>query len=350
MVLSAMATAPPPAISVLMAVRDGAPFLPDALASLANQDFQDFEIVLVDNGSRDQTPGIVAAWAEREPRLRPVRLERPGLARSLRLAASLARAPILARLDADDVAMPSRLRLQYAAMQRSPSLGLLGSSVEVINSVGQKIGERHLPARDRGLKEFLKSGNPFVHSSVMMRREAYEQAGGYREGLRVCEDFDLWCRMAEVTDVDGLDTLLVRYRLHREGMSYRQTTRVALTDVCIIAAQHARRAAKPEPFDRGMPKLRHALALLDIRREEFLYRALKAVTGAARLALEFGDRARANRIRRRAYRILAALPFGKAMLGGAGHILASYFRRYSRRRRHDLRAKLLGHGSSAGEQ
>ena len=68
---------------------------------------------------------------------------------------------------------------------------------------------------------------------------------------------------------------------------------VALTDVCIIAAQHARRAAKPEPFDRGMPKLRHALALLEIRREEILYRALKAVTGAARLALEFGEGARA---------------------------------------------------------
>ena len=95
----------------------------------------------------------------------------------------------------------------------------------------------------------------------------------------------------------------------------------------------------------GCPKLRQALALLEIRREEILYRALKAVTGAARLALEFGEGTRARHIRRRAYRLLTALPFGKATLGGAGHILASDFRRYSRRRRNDLRTKLLRRGS-----
>jgi hypothetical protein len=91
------------------------------------------------------------------------------------------------------------------------------------------------------------------------------------------------------------------------------------------------------------------LTLLGIRREEILYRALKAVTGSARLALEFGEDARASSIRRRAYRLLAALPFGKATLGGAGHILASYFRRYSRARRQGWRAKWLGRGSPVGE-
>lgn len=345
-----MEKAKPPAISVLMAARDGARFLEDALASLENQDFQDFEIVLVDNGSRDETGRIIAAWAAREPRLKPFRLERPGLARSLHYAASRAHAPILARLDADDIAMPSRLGTQYAAMRQNPSLGLLGSSAEIIDGSGQKIGERHLPTTDTELKQFLTSGNPFVHSSVMMRRDAYERAGGYREGLRVCEDFDLWCRMAEVTEIANLDTPLVQYRLHREGMSFRQATRIALTDTCIIAAHLARRSGKPEPFDRGMPKLRHAQVLLDMRRDEILYRALKATTGSARLALEFGERARSRDIRRRAYRLLAALPFGKATLDGAGHIVASYFRRYSRRRRQALRARLFGRPPSIGEQ
>jgi hypothetical protein len=337
-----METAQRPAISILMAVRDGAAFLDNALTSLERQDFLDFEIVLVDNGSRDETARIIAAWVAREPRLKPFRLERPGLARSLIHAVSFARAPILARLDADDIAMPSRLRLQYAAMQRNPSTGLLGSSAEIINDLGQKIGERHLPTTDWELKEFLKSGNPFVHSSIMMRRDAYERAGGYRDGLRVCEDFDLWCRMAEVTGIANLDIPLVQYRLHRDGMSFRQATRIALTDTCIVAAQLARRSGKPEPFDRGMPKLRHALALLDMQRDEILYRALKATTGSARLALEFGQRARARDIRRRAYRLLLALPFGKATLSGVGHILASYFRRYSRRRRQALRARFFG--------
>jgi Glycosyl transferase family 2 len=335
-------TGKPPAISVLMAVRDGASFLEEALASLADQDFEDFEIILVDNGSRDRTADIIADWAKRDPRLRPFRLERPGLARSLHFAATHARAALLARLDSDDIALPSRLRLQQAAMANNRSLGLLGSAVEVVDSVGRKIGERYPPVIDAELRRFLGTGNPFVHSSVMMRRDAYERAGGYREGLRLCEDFDLWCRMAAVAEIANLDVPLVRYRLHGGGLSFRQTTRIALTDTCIIAAQHARRLGKPEPFDRGMPKLRAALGLLGMRRDEMAYRALKAATGSARLALEFGERARSRRIRRRAYRLLLALPFGRATLSGAGHILASYFRRYSRRRRQALRARIFG--------
>jgi glycosyltransferase involved in cell wall biosynthesis len=325
-----------------MAVRDGAPFLEAALASLAAQDFEDFEIILVDNGSRDRTVDIIADWTKREPRLRPFRLERPGLARSLRYAASLAHAPLLARLDGDDIALPTRFRLQYAAMERNPALGLLGTAVEVIDLHGQKIGQRQPPLTDTAIKQFLTEGNPFVHSSVMMRRDAYERAGGYREGLRLCEDFDLWCRMAEVMEVANLAIPLVRYRLHNGGLSFRQTSRIALTDTCIIAAQHARRRGEPEPFDRGMPKLRHALRILGIRREEMIHRALKAATGSARLALEFGEHARSRLVRRRAYRLLFALPFGRISLSGAGHILASYFRRYSRHRRQAFRDRLLG--------
>jgi hypothetical protein len=325
-----------------MAVRNGGPFLEEALASLAAQDFGDFEIIVVDNGSRDRTVDIIADWAKREPRLRSFRLERPGLARSLRYAASLAEASLLARLDCDDVALPSRFRAQYAVMERNPALGLLGSAVELIDVHGQKIGERQPPLADATIKRFLTEGNPFVHSSVMMRRDAYERAGGYRQGLRLSEDFDLWCRMAEVTEVGNVEVPLVQYRLHNGCLSFRQTTRMALTDTCIVAAQHARRRGEPEPFDRGMPKLRQALRLLGLRREEMLHRTLKAVTGSARLALDFGEHARSRRVRRRAYRLLFALPFGRTSLSGAGHILASYFRRYSRHRRQALRDRLFG--------
>jgi hypothetical protein len=329
-----------PAISVIMAVRNGAAYLDDALASLAAQDFADFEVVLVDNGSLDGTAGIVADWMRREPRIHCVLLERPGLARSLNHAAARARAPYLARLDADDICLPSRLGKQYSVMQARPRLGLLGSFVELIDADGRKLRDRDLPVGDATLQEFLRSGNPFVHSSVMIRRDVFERVGGYREGLRLCEDFDLWCRMAEITEIDNLAVPLVRYRQHPSSLSFRQSTRVALADTCIVAAREARQRGEPEPFVRGCPALRRALALLGVSRQAFQYRALKITTNAARLAIELGDRDLARQGRRRTWRLLLGLPVGRVMLHGAGHILSSYFRPYSRVRRKALRARL----------
>ena len=323
-----------------MAVRDGAAYLDSALASLVTQDFADFEIVLVDNGSRDGTAGIIADWTSREPRIRATNVERPGLGRSLNHGAALARAPYFARLDSDDVCLPTRLGTQYAAMQARPGLGLLGAFVEVIDRNGRKLRDRELPVGDIEIKKFLRSGNPFVHSAVMMRRDVFERVGGYREGLRLCEDFDLWCRLAEVTELANFAAPLVQYRQHASSLSFRQAGRVALVDTCIIAAQLARRRGEPEPFVRGCPTLRRALALLGVPRWTFQYRMLKITANAARLAIEFGERGRGRRARRRLWRLLFALPAGWMTLRGAGHILAAYFRPYSRLRRRAMYARL----------
>src|SRR5687768_13836089 len=177
-----------PAVSVLIPVRNCAPYLDSALESLAAQTFRDFEIVIVDNGSSDGTDAVIAAWAKREPRLRAFRLERPGLSESLNYAASKARAPLLARLDGDDVAHPDRLALQVEAMRTRPSLGLLGSAAELIDSSGRYVGALDRPVTDAALRRFLETGCGFVHSSIMMRRAAFDAAGGYRKGLNRSEE------------------------------------------------------------------------------------------------------------------------------------------------------------------
>jgi Glycosyl transferase family 2 len=337
-----------PAVSVLMAVRNGAPFLGSALESLVGQHFQDFEIIVVDNGSCDATAGIVADWARRDARIRTFRLDRPGLGRSLNYAASLARAPLLARLDSDDVATPSRLGTQHEALKKQPALGLLGSFVEVVDRNGRRLRERHLPVGDNELKDFLRYGNPFVHSTIMMRRTVFERVGGYRDGLRLCEDYDLWCRMAEVTQMANLDTPLVQYRQHAGAMSFRHATRIAVVDACIVAAQHARSCGQPEPFIKGCPTLRRGLPLLGVSRAAFRYQVIKVTAGAIRLAIKFGERERARQLRRRAWRLLIGLPVGRATLGGAGHLLSSYFRPYSRQRRQALRARVVNFRPFAG--
>jgi glycosyltransferase involved in cell wall biosynthesis len=258
----APAHAAAPAVSVVIPARNAARYLPAALESLAAQTFRDFEIIAVDNGSTDETAEILQRWTEREPRLRVLSLARPGLAAALNHGIAAARAPLIARLDADDVALPERLMRQARAFAEQPELGLLGSAVDLIDRRGRKIGERHRPLSDEALRRFQRGGSGFVQSSVMFRREAYDRAGGYRRGLNCAEDYDLWLRISEVAGIANLPEILVRYRIHHASMSARLTLRLALTATCVRAAQEARLRGEPEPFVGGVPKLRRAHALL----------------------------------------------------------------------------------------
>jgi glycosyltransferase involved in cell wall biosynthesis len=260
---------PIPAVSVLMAVRNGEEFLDQAIASIHSQSLRDLELIVVDNGSRDATPAMLAGWAERDPRIRVVQLARPGLARSLNFAAGMARGPLYARLDADDIAEPKRLERQRAALIADATLGAIGSNASLIDHRGRHLGEVRRAAGRQAVRQFLARGNPFVHSTMMFRRSLFEQVGGYRDGLRATEDLDLWLRMEEISELDLLPDLLVRYRLHSRSMMGRQRIRVALAETCARAATVARRTGKAEPFASGRPQLRRALLLLEVDRTAF---------------------------------------------------------------------------------
>ena len=253
-----------PAVSVLVPVRNGAAFLDQSIASLAAQSFADFEILVVDNGSTDATTNILRDWARREPRLRLLSLDRPGVSASRNFAAARARAPLLAYLDADDVALPHRLAVQVAAMNARPSLALLGSAAELIDAGGRRIGALRPPLEDAQIREFQREGSGFVQSSVIMRREAFLAAGGYREGLGLAEDFDLWLRMAERGRMANLAEPLVRYRMHHGNVTARKSVRQALAVGAVGAARAARELGAAEPFLRGVPVLRMAPPLLGL--------------------------------------------------------------------------------------
>jgi GT2 family glycosyltransferase len=258
---------PSPAVSVLLPVRNGAAYLNATLASLAAQTFTDFEIILIDNGSTDSTPVIIREWERREPRLRSVRHSPAGLGQCLREGARLALAPLIARLDADDIAAPDRLYKQVTAMRLRPSLILLGSAVHLIDRRGTGVGEIRNPEDHSELVAALGTWCPFVQSSVIMQTEAYQRAGGYRVGLNVAEDYDLWCRMAEHGELANLAECLTSYRIHPASLTARRPARMALAALCVAAARSARRAGRNEPFAAGVPLLRAALVELEMSRE-----------------------------------------------------------------------------------
>ena len=214
-----------PVVSVLMGVRDGAPWLPAAIQSVLGQTLADLELIVVDDGSSDATPALLAA--ERDPRLVSKRQARAGLAVALNRAVGLARAPLVARLDADDVALPTRLERQRAFLLAHPEVGLLGTAARVVDESGRDVEIIRPPEDDRDIRRVLIRRNPFVHSSVMVRRSLLASAGGYDASFPVAQDYDLWLRLSALTRMANLaEPLIVRRLVAGRVTAGRDTPRL----------------------------------------------------------------------------------------------------------------------------
>lgn len=201
----------PPSITVLMAVFNQAATLPEALASLWVQTDPDFELLVIDDGSTDDTPAILAQ--QTDPRLRvltnPTNL---GLTASLNRGLAEARGEFIARMDGDDISLPDRLAAQRAYLQRHPSVAACGSWVQTF---GARQELWRFPARPDDLRAELLFENVLAHGSVMLRRAALQVHDlRYDETLARAQDYDLWVRLARHAPLVNLPRPLVRYRLH----------------------------------------------------------------------------------------------------------------------------------------
>jgi glycosyltransferase involved in cell wall biosynthesis len=194
-----------------MSVHNGAPWVADAVRSVLAQTAGDLELIVIDDDSTDATPEILGGV--RDARLRFERQARLGLTRSLNRALALARAPLVARLDADDVALPERFARQRAFLDAHPDVGLLGTGAREVDAAGREVAVVVPPTDDAAIRRTLIRRNPFVHSSVMLRRELVLRAGGYDETLPVAQDYDLWMRISRVTRLANLAEPLVVRRL-----------------------------------------------------------------------------------------------------------------------------------------
>lgn len=259
-----------PAVSVLMDVSGKGPFLDDALASLAAQSFDRFEIVLVAHGIDAATEARLAAWEQREPRLRVLRHPRMSLSRAHQLAADTAIAPLLARLDADDVALPHRLEHQAAMFASDPKLDFAGGAVEIIAADGQPLSVLHNPTSHAAIVAALPHCSPLVHSTLMVRGEVFRRAGGYRRGLNISEDYDLYCRLAAIGRGGNLGEPICGYRVHGYSMTSRNALRMAIANEAVRAALSARASGVGEPFVSGVPSLRRAAAITERSRRQLV--------------------------------------------------------------------------------
>ncbi len=199
-----------PALSVAMPVRNGAPYLAESIASILSQTVTDFEFVILDDASTDDSRAIVRDWARRDGRIRLIESATPlGLAGSADRVVREARAPICARMDADDISHPERLRAELDVLERHPDASLVGTLWEGIDPHGRAVRPRD---RWRLFRPSLLA--PFPHGSIMFRREWYLGLGGYRPASEYWEDVDFYLRMAARGPIMVLSDGLYRYRFH----------------------------------------------------------------------------------------------------------------------------------------
>jgi glycosyltransferase involved in cell wall biosynthesis len=207
---------PRPAIAVVCAFHNEVGLIRHTLRSLNDQSFRDFEAVFVDDGSTDGTADIVRQIARF-----PFRILRNGsnlgLAGSLNRGIAATEAPLIARIDADDLMDPRRLERQAAAFAADDDLVLLGGQGIKIDDHGADAGVIGMPVTDHGCRFALNFYAPFIHPSVMYRKADALAVGGYDEETFPAEDYDLWCRLAVRGRIANLPNAMVRYRVRSSG-------------------------------------------------------------------------------------------------------------------------------------
>ena len=210
-----------PKVTVLMSVYNGEKYLREAIGSILNQTFTDFEFIIIDDGSTDRTRNILTEYADQDQRIVQVRnQENIGLTQSLNKGIKLARGIYIARQDADDISDRQRLKRQINYMQKHPEVGLLGTAYHLIDENGKYICTNYPETNDTAIRWRMLFRNAFIHTSIMIRREFLTQKClSYSENLPCSQDMGLWVQLMEYTQVANLKEPLVSLRRHDNSIS-----------------------------------------------------------------------------------------------------------------------------------
>ncbi len=205
-----------------MAVYNGAVYLREAIDSVLAQTHRDFEFVIVDDGSSDQSVRIVRSYTD--PRIKlHVAPRNMGQTTALNVGLRLCVGEYVARMDGDDVCHPERFARQVAALDADPALGIVGSAVRIVDGRGRILDFSPQPANDATIRFVSLTRNPFHHPTVMIRRRVLaEYALEFDERFQANQDFELWTRLLPVTRAANLPQALLRYRVHGSNISVKR--------------------------------------------------------------------------------------------------------------------------------
>jgi glycosyltransferase involved in cell wall biosynthesis len=216
-----------PKISVVMAVYNGEKYLKEAIESILSQTFSDFEFVIINDGSTDNSENIVRSF--NDERIKYFLKEHSGLVDSLNFGLKKARSEFIARFDADDVSLSNRLETQFNFLVQNSERVLVGACAFKINELGENTGEFvYPPISWKEIKRYSLRHNPFIHPTVMFRKDVIEKVGNYRN-FKNAEDYELWTRVIYKYPCANIPEKLLKYRIHSEQVTKKGKFKMRLS-------------------------------------------------------------------------------------------------------------------------
>lgn len=262
-----------------MPVHNGEDHLEEAIVSVLNQTFGDFEFIIVNDGSTDSTAEMLQGLSSQDPRIVVLQESRIGLSEALNLGLRSSSAEIVARMDADDRSHPERFQEQFAYLDRQKDVAILGTQIRHIDQAGRVVSRPRFPTSSRSVARRMRIHDVIAHPSVMFRRSAIHELGGYR-AFPLTEDLDLWLRALDSgLQLCNLSRALLDYRVRPPGQwnvddSLPRSDQVAWAFYVRLASNY-RRSQLPEPplpNSDGMD----ALCIRTVIEADFAFPELKA--------------------------------------------------------------------------
>lgn len=209
-----------PILSVVMAVKNGLPFLKEAAESILAQTYKDFEFIIIDDASSDDS--LVYLKGLKDKRIKVIKNKKNlGLAASLNIGLKAAKGEYIARMDADDISLPQRFEKQINFFKAHKDYILVGAQVMWMDKNNKLISGFDVPLKDEDIRKKLIIRNQFHHAAVMFRKNDIEKIGSYRNNLDGIEDYDLWFRVIKKGKVANLPERLVKRRIHQKALTQK---------------------------------------------------------------------------------------------------------------------------------
>lgn len=212
-----------PLVSVIIPVFNGNGFLPAAIISILNQTYKNFELIVIDDGSTDNSFDIMKRFAKQDSRIRVYRnSQNLNIANTLNRGIKLAKSQYIARMDADDVALPHRLEKQMHFLLTHPPVVIVGGQCQTIDITGKVIGQKHFPVSNQNIKEALFTSNPIQHPTAIINRALLpNDFAWYNPALPPAEDYDLFFRLAKYGTFHNLKSIVLQYRQYLGSETFK---------------------------------------------------------------------------------------------------------------------------------